>query len=219
MEAAGIGHNMPSLSDRIFSDPEVTIQDVLDAVVSHIRKNREDRIAELTERATRLEANSNRLPQNLDENGSTAALELLTALSIHEEAVIQERAEIIDAAKGLVTELTTLCKPLDAGLASLEKKIRPLMSEYLVRQLDAHNATLADGESLMTSISKRGPSGGNVSITDNWKASITDPNLIPRHLCVPDLKLIEAALANNNEVPGTEKVRAPSIRVAAGAKN
>lgn len=211
---ATIGHNQPTLEDRIFSDPSITAQDVLEAVGARLKQEHQDEINALTDRAKQLTANGSRLPETLTQEGAIAALELIHAIDQHEERVKTERDTLVATAKTFMDEMAGFCKPIDAGLAALTKKMRPLLEEFLFSRLDAHNAEREGTEELKTSITERGPSGSKATLVEGWENIVTDPNLIPRDLCVPDQKLIDKAIAEGREVPGTEKKRSGSLRVS-----
>lgn len=210
----GPGHNEPPLEDRLFTDPQITPAAVLEAVASHLRREREKSISDLADRAKALAANRKRLPEKLDEAGALAALSLLSALDLHGERVAEEREAVVSAAKAVTDELVALCKPLDAGLAPLEKDLRPLLEVYVLEKLDAHNAERTDGESPMTSFTLRGPSGAKATVTDGWENAIVDPAAVPRDLCVPDQKLVDSAVAERKTVPGVERRRKPALRIS-----
>lgn len=212
-EEAGMGHNKAPLEDRIFADPEVTEADVIAVVMTRLKKASAEGLAQNTARAKQLAANAKRLPEALDEKTAISALELLAALDLHTERAEAVRAVIVDMLKKAAADATALCKPLDAGLAPLEKGLRPLFIQYLTGELDRHNAERTPGEQKMPSITLRGPSGSKATLTDGHQTVVLDPAAVPREYCMPDMALIEAAIAEGKEVVGTGRERSPTLRV------
>jgi hypothetical protein len=212
-EEAGLGHNKPPLEDRIFADPDVTEADVIAVVMARLKRGGAEALAENSARAKQLAANAKRLPTALDEKTAIAALELLAALDVHAERAEAVREALVDMVKKAAADATALCKPLDAGLAPLEKGLRPLFVEYLTKELDRHNAERTPGEQRMPSITVRGPSGSKATLTDAYQTVVTDAAAVEREYCVPDMALIEAAIAEGKKVSGTGRERCPTLRV------
>lgn len=222
-EDIGIGHNKPSLEDRIFGDPEVTVSDVLDAVASRIRRERTASIDEVSARARNLAGNADRIPEALDAQGAMKALELLSAIDLHSERVVEQREEAMAKVKSLMDDVSAMCKELDAGISPLEKKLRPLLEQYLVAKLDAHNAEREGGEEKLGSITERGPSGSKATYVDGWKNVVVDPSKVPAEYKVPDQKMIDKAIEASMKkagggqplvIGGVERRRSGTLRVS-----
>lgn len=212
-EAPGIGHNQSPPDERVdttFVAPGPTLAKVIDAITSEHGSS----IKALSERATMLAANATALPQALDAHSMQAALELLAAIDAHLERADDLRTEALTAAQTFLKDLEAQCKPLDAGLGALQKKLRPLITDYLVTKLDETNAELDPDEPPMTSITERGASGTRASISMSTKLAITDAMLVPKEFCIPDMKRIETAIANDQTIPGTGYEPVPSLRIA-----
>lgn len=209
----GFGHNNPPLEDRIFADPDVTEAAVLRIVVDRLKRTSAEAVAAATARAKQLAANGKRIPDALDDRTALAALELLAAIDLHAQRVDDAKAVMVEALKAAADEAAKLCKPMEAGVAPLEKTLRPLFVTYLTTKLDEHNAARTAGEPKMPSYTLRGPSGSKATLTDAQKTVVTDPAAVPREFCSPDQTLIEAALAEGRQVPGTGLERSPTLRV------
>lgn len=209
----GLGHNMPPLEDRIFADPETTEADVLGVVMGRLKRQSADGIAGCVRRAKALAANSKSMPEKLDEDNVMGALELIAALDQHAQRVDEVKSVLLESIKAAADEANKLCKPMEAGLAPLEKNLRPMLVEYLTGLLDRHNAERVGDEPKLTSLTLRGPSGSKASLTDGSKVVVTDAAAVPREFCVPDAALIDEATKAGRKVPGTGVERAPTLRV------
>lgn len=210
---AVIGHNRPPLAERIFAEPDATVESVLAAMLGHIRSQHEIQVATLSARAKVLSANSKRLPEALDDVTVSKALDLLSEIALHSERAAEQKDAMLAAPKQVTDALVADCKKLEAGLAGLEKSIRPLLIDYLTSKLDNANSSMQDGDAPMTSISARGPSGASAAISMKSEIVVVDPDAVPRDLCVPDMTLIEKARASGRIVPGVEERECPSLRV------
>jgi hypothetical protein len=209
----GIGHNRPSLADRIFAEPDATVTTVLEAVRDRIRAEAAGSIADTSARAKSLSGNAKRLPKALDDETFGRALDLLAEIGIQVERAGEVKTETVAAAKGVTDALTADCKPLDAGMAPLEKSLRPLVEGYLRERLDRHNATLPDGHEPMTSLTLRGASGARAAITVGTENVVVDATLLPREVCSPDQNLIDAEIERTGMVPGVEVRPKTSLKV------
>src|SRR3546814_7221148 len=63
----GIGHNFLPLHERIFSDPEVSVEDVLMAVSTHLEISHKTNLEQLASTSTMLASNKDRIPEDFDE--------------------------------------------------------------------------------------------------------------------------------------------------------
>lgn len=209
----GIGHNRPSLADRIFAEPDATIATVLEAVRDRIRADTAGDIADASARAKSLSGNAKRLPKALDDETFGKALDLLAEIGVQVERAGDLKTETVAAAKGVADALAADCKPMEAGIAPLEKSLRPLIENYLRERLDAHNATLPDGHERMTSLTLRGASGARAAITVGTENVVVDAALVPREMCSPDQALIDAEIERTGKVPGVEVRPKTSLKV------
>lgn len=209
----GIGHNRPSLADRIFAEPDATIATVLEAVRDRIRADTAGDIADASARAKSLSGNAKRLPKTLDDETFGKALDLLAEIGVQVERAGDLKTETVAAAKGVADALAADCKPMEAGIAPLEKSLRPLIENYLRERLDAHNATLPDGHERMTSLTLRGASGARAAITVGTENVVVDAALVPREMCSPDQALIDAEIERTGKVPGVEVRPKTSLKV------
>lgn len=210
---AGIGHNRPSLADRIFAEPDATIVTVLEAVRDRIRSDTASDIANVSARAKSLSGNSKRLPEELDDDTFGAALDLLAEIGIHVERATDLKTETVAASKAVTDALSADCKPMEAGMAPLEKSLRPLIESYLAKRVAGHNEMLPDGQERMTSLTLRGPSGARATISVGSENVVVDADLVPRALCSPDQALIDAEMERTGKVPGVEARPKTSLKV------
>lgn len=209
----GIGHNKAPLSERIFSEPDATIGSVLAVVLDRIRTENREGVEAVSKRAKMLATNSKRLPKELDDDTVGTALDLLADLGVHSEAASERKDAVLSTAKSVSDALAADCKPLEAGLAPLEKAIRPLLVAYLTKRLDSYNGSLQEGDERMTSVTARGTSGARATLSVERTPVVVDADAVPRDLCVPDMDLIGKALADGRVVPGVEERDSPTLRV------
>lgn len=209
-----IGHNHAPLEERIFDDPSVSIEDVLTAVAARIERTNKPALETITKITDQLAANAPRLPETFSEEDARKALDLLDRLDQHSEVIAETRENVCAAAEKFVDTLKTLCKPLDGGLAALEKALRPRLESRLIADMDAHNGSLAPGEKLMSSLTIRGPSGAKATLVDGEEAVVVDAEKIPRNFCIPDAKKIAAAIKAGEKIPGVEGKRKTSLRIS-----
>src|SRR3546814_13238007 len=79
----GIGHNCLPLHERIFSDPEVSVEDVLMAVSTHLEISHKNNLEQLASTSTMLASNKDRIPEDFDERHIGSALNLLSHVDEH----------------------------------------------------------------------------------------------------------------------------------------
>lgn len=212
---AGIGHNEPPLEEWIFQHAGASVESVLAAVSARLARENAARVAELSDSARSLVANLDRIPRELDDDAASKAYELLAAIGLHEERVEEVRREVIESAKATLAELTALCKPVDDGIAKLDKKLRPLITARLLARIEAHDAERVKGEPLLTSLTEQGRSGAKATLTVTWRNEVVDASALPPEYTTstPDQKKIDAAVAGGTEVPGVERRRDPALRI------
>ncbi len=209
----GIGHNKAPLSERIFAEPDADVGSVLAVVLERIRSDNREGVEAVSGRAKMLGANTKRLPKELDDETVGRALDLLADLGVHSESASERKEAVLATAKSVTDALAADCKPLEAGLAPLEKAIRPLLVAYLVKRLDSYNASLQEGDERLTSVTARGTSGARATLSVEKAPVVVDADAVPRDLCVPDMDLIGKALADGRVVPGVEERDSPTLRV------
>lgn len=209
----GIGHNKAPLSERIFAEPDADVGSVLAVVLERIRSDNREGVEAVSGRAKMLGANTKRLPKELDDETVGRALDLLADLGVHSESASERKEAVLATAKSVTDALAADCKPLEAGLAPLEKAIRPLLVAYLVKRLDSYNASLQEGDERLTSVTARGTSGARATLSVEKAPVVVDADAVPRDLCVPNMDLIGKALADGRVVPGVEERDSPTLRV------
>lgn len=209
-----IGHNHMPLEERIFSDPSVSVGDVLTAVASRVERQYDKIIKDLADTAKALSGNKDRLPETFGQADVQKGLDLLARMDSHSTAVTQTRETVLKSAEEFVASLKALCKPLDEGLAPLEKTLRASITPALERILDEHNADRTDAEAKLGSFTIRAASGAKATLVDGEDVEVISPTEVPREFCVPDPKLLLVALKEGKEVPGTAKKRKTSLRIS-----
>ena len=212
-QTPSIGHNDPPLEDRIFQEPGATIATVLASVESRILREHEDAIAVMEKRAEALSENSSRLPKTLEGEDLDKALDLLSDMAAHSAGATEEKDSVIQDAKSTYDALTKRCKNLEAGLAALEKKLRPLVEDALIARLHEENEQLPEGEKPYATYTHRAQSGAKATITMAPTASISDESAIPREYLVPDMKAIEKDFAAGKDIPGILSIDKAAMRL------
>src|SRR3546814_17065698 len=74
--------------------------------------------------STMLASNKDRNPEDFDERHIGSALNLLSHVDEHGSKIAETRLAILSAAEDFVSRLKIACKPLDDGIAPLEKAVR-----------------------------------------------------------------------------------------------
>lgn len=112
-----------------------------------------------------------------------------------------------------------LFKPALGALEEVEQVLKGKIAEYMQRkqiantqalQLAAAAATPEQAVRAIDSTSPVAPPAG-VSVRYVWKFEVDAPELVPRELCSPDPKKIEAALAIGVQVPGVRVFQEPIV--------
>lgn len=214
-KAVGVGHNNPPLEDWIFQHEEASVDTVFAVLAQRISKDAAARVAVLAADAKALVANLDRIPKELDDDAAMRAYDLLAAIGVHEDRVEEIRQEVIDTAKTTLATLTSLCKPVDDGIAKLDKKLRPLLTARLLSKIEAHDSERTAGEPRMTSLTEQGRSGSKATLTVTWKNEIVDPKAVPAEYTTstPDQKKIDEAVEKGIAVNGVERRRDPALRI------
>lgn len=215
VKTAGVGHNRPPLEDWIFEHEDASVEAVFAVLSKRIARDKAERVAELAKAAKALVGNLERIPNELDDDGARSAYDLLAAIGAHEDRVEEIRQEVVDAAKATLAALTALCKPVDDGIAKLDKKLRPLLTARLLAKIEAHDAERTEGEPLMTSLTEQGRSGSKATLTVSWRNEVVDPKAVPAEYTAsaPDQKKIDEAVEKGVAVPGVERRRDPALRI------
>lgn len=214
VDMSNIGHNHRPLENRIFDDPSVSVEDVLEAVSARIQRTNDEILTTLTEAAKALSGNKERLPASFCDADIMTALELLSHISKHNEKVDEQKGQMLTAVKEFTSTLDALCKPLNEGLKDLEKIVRERMQTAYLASVDQHNEERSESETPMTSLTLRAPSGAKATLIIGEDIDIQSAADIPRKFLTPDLKLLAAAVKKGEKVPGVEKKRKPSLRVS-----
>lgn len=208
-----IGHNRPPLRDRIFADPETSLEDVFEATAAHIKSTYQPDIDDITARTRILANNKDNLPDSLNDNEIGTALDLLAALTHQAEQIQETKNAVLAAVTNLVSDLNALCKPMEAGLGDLEKAVRSRLTDALSLRIDNHNKQRTEGEPIMTSLTLRGSSGAKATLIDGKEPQVSSSDLIPEKFMIPDTKAITAAWKKGESVPGVDERRKLSLRV------
>jgi len=213
---AGVGHNNPPLEDWIFQHEDATVEAVFAVLSRRIARDKAERVSELAASAKALVGNLARIPDVLDDDSAKNAYDLLAAIGLHEDRVDEIRQEVVDGAKATLTALTALCKPVDEGIAKLDKKLRPLITARLLARIEAHDAERTEGEPLMSSLTEQGRSGSKATLTVSWRNEIVDASKVPQEYTAsaPDQKKIDEAVEKGVAVPGVERRRDPALRIS-----
>lgn len=209
----GIGHNFSPLHERIFSDPEVSVEDVLLAVSTHLEIEKRPAIDQLSAMAVLLSSNASRVPEKLEDAHITSALDLLSHMDAHCEEVSETKAGLVGVAEELVARLKTSCKPLEEGLSPLEKILRSRITDAMTIRIDDHNGDRTDAEDPMTSLTIRSASGARATLSFAEDLEIETAGEVPREFCAPCPKLIAAAVKSGKKVPGVRQKRKPTLRI------
>ncbi len=212
----GMGHNNPPLEDWIFQHEHATSEAVFAVLVNRLKREKSEEIASLSKTAKDLAANLKRIPDVLDDDSAPKAYDLIAAIGAHEERVEELREAVVSIAKSTLSDLTQACKPIDDGIAKLDKKLRPLIIDRLVAKIDRHDSERIQGEPLMTTISEQGRLGSKASVSVKWKNEIVDPDLVPEKYrsSIPDQSKIDEAVEAGTSVPGVERRRDPALRIS-----
>jgi hypothetical protein len=135
---------------------------------------------------------------------------LLRAVKDRWQFVEDKRKSITKPLNDAFKATNAVFKPALEGYKEVEDILKQKLAEYLelkqatnVASLQAASqaATPTQAAALMTSVAPVAPPPG-VSMRYVWKFEVTEPDAVPRELCSPDLKKIEAALAAGMTVPG-----------------
>src|SRR3546814_3465323 len=108
----GIGHNFLPMHERIFSDPYVSVEDVLMAVSTHLEISHKTNLEQLASTSTMLASNKDRIPEDFDERHIGSALNLLSHVDEHGSKIAETRLAILSAAEDFVSRLKIACKTL-----------------------------------------------------------------------------------------------------------
>jgi hypothetical protein len=212
----GVGHNNPPLEDWIFQHEDASVEAVFSVLSDRIARDKAARVSELAASAKALVGNLDRIPDVLDDESAKKAYDLLAAIGLHEDRVEEIRQDVIDTAKATLATLTALCKPVDDGIAKIDKRLRPLITARLLARIDAHDAERTEGEPLMSSLTEQGRGGSKATLTIGWRNEVVDASVLPPDYTAtaPDQKKIDAAVEKGIAVPGVERRRDPALRIS-----
>lgn len=156
-----------------------------------------------------------------------------------QEQVVGVLRNVKERYRVLEDKRTEITKPLNAALRAvndlfrapkqrfedLEKLLKSKISTYLdskerantlALQAAAVAPTVQAAQLAMQVVAPVAPPAG-VSVRKVWKFEVTDQNLVPRELCSPDAKKIEAAFHNGvTEIPGVRFYQEPVVTARRG---
>lgn len=154
-----------------------------------------------------------------DEDQRGAAL-LLQDVKARYKAVEKRREEITVPMNAALRSVNDLFRPPREKLLSLEKILKTKIAEYLERKAMANHVAItaaAKATSPAAAIEElakvelvEAPQG--VSLRYQWKFEVTDPDLVPRHLCSPDMKKISEELGKKSDKYGQPDL-IPGVRM------
>src|SRR3546814_6563773 len=77
--------------------------------------------------------------------------------------IAETRLAILSAAEDFVSRLKIACKPLDDGIAPLEKAVRNRITDAMISQIETHNNDRSESENAMNSLTLRARSEEHTS--------------------------------------------------------
>src|SRR3546814_14197424 len=69
------------------------------------------------------------------------------------------------SAEDFVSRLKIACKPLDDGIAPLEKAVRNRITDAMISQIETHNNDRSESENAMNSLTLRASSGTRATLS------------------------------------------------------
>ena len=131
----------------------------------------------------------------------------------------EKRKTITKPLNDAMKATNALFKPSLEAYKEVEKLLKDKIADYIARKQQANTAALhaaaaaATPEQAVRAIESTSPVAppGGVSIRYQWKFEVVDPNAVPRELCSPDDKKIQAALAAGMQVPGVRVFQEPIV--------
>src|SRR3546814_2049941 len=108
--------------------------------------------------------------------------------------IAETRLAILSAAEDFVSRLKIACKPLDDGIAPLEKAVRNRITDAMISQIETHNNDRSESENAMNSLTLRASSGTRATLSLSEDHEIAAEAEVTREFCAPCPKLIGAAI-------------------------
>lgn len=158
---------------------------------------------------------------------------------VQQEQIVGVLRDVKERYRVIEDKRTEITKPLNAALRAvndlfrapkqrfedLERLLKSKVSAYLDAKQAANTAALQAASAAPTPeaaqlamqvVAPVAPPAG-VSVRKVWKFEVTDQNLVPRELCSPDAKKIEAAFHNGvTEIPGVRFYQEPVVTARRG---
>src|SRR3546814_8818963 len=104
-------------------------------------------LEQLASTSTMLASNKDRIPEDFDERHIGSALNLLSHVDEHGSKIAETRLAILSTAEDFVSRLKIACKPLDDGIAPLEKAVRNRITDAMISQIETNNNDRSDRKS------------------------------------------------------------------------
>lgn len=153
------------------------------------------------------------------------AAQLLQEIKTQWQALEDQRTTITGPLNKAQIAVNDLFRPASRALEHEEAYLKLKISEYLDTKQAANTAALQAAsaaptpEAAQQAIQNYAPvvAPQGVSVRKVWKFEVTDQNLVPRELCSPDPKKIEAAFHNGvTEIPGVRFYQEPVVTARRG---
>lgn len=148
------------------------------------------------------------------------AAQLLHEIKAQWSLVESERKKITKPLNDATKATNTLFKPVLGALESAEEILKDKIAGYMQAKQNANMAALQAAAAAPTAMAAtqsaafyepvQAPQG--VSVRQIWKFEVTDPDLVPRHLCSPDMKKISEELGKKTDKYGSPDL-IPGVRV------
>ncbi len=132
----------------------------------------------------------------------------------------EKRKEITVPLNAALRAVNNLFRPPREKFEALEHLLKGKITEYLARKAQENVAALQaaavaktseEATEALATIAPVAPPQG-VSVRQVWKFEVTDPDLVPRHLCSPDMKKISDELGKKADKYGQPDL-IPGVRV------
>lgn len=148
------------------------------------------------------------------------AAQLLHEVKAEWTLVEEKRKKITKPLDEAKRETQAVFKPVLEALKTVETALKDKIAGYMQAKQNANVAALqtaSHAPSAMAASQSMGlyepvqaPQG--VSVRQVWKFEVTDPELVPRHLCSPDMKKIQEELGKKSDKYGQPDL-IPGVRV------
>src|SRR3546814_2174132 len=102
-----------------------------------------------------LASTEDRIPEDYDERHIGSVLNFLSNVDEHGSKVAETLLSILSAAEDSVSRLKIACKPLDDGIAPLEKAVRKRITDAMISQIETHNNDRSESENAMNSLDRK----------------------------------------------------------------